>query len=178
MGGGKQDFAGRPERPFDAPQPADPGAVLRHAQTLSRLLRKGWTCMTPMERSQIRQLQQEGLGYKRIAAATGVPVNTVKTFCRRNPAPNTTPANNSPVCRCCGNPISPLPHKRAKQYCSDQCRMAWWRAHADALNRKTFYQIKCEGCGTVFSSYGNRHRKYCSRDCCCRSRRKEKAHGA
>lgn len=41
--------------------------------------------MNDFERSQIMKLQQDGLGYKRIATATGLPVNTVKTFCRRNP---------------------------------------------------------------------------------------------
>lgn len=41
--------------------------------------------MNDFERSQIMKLQQDGLGYKRITAATGLPVNTVKTICRRNP---------------------------------------------------------------------------------------------
>jgi len=41
--------------------------------------------MNDFERSQIMKLQQDGLGYKRITAATDLPVNTVKTICHRNP---------------------------------------------------------------------------------------------
>lgn len=133
--------------------------------------------MNDFERSQIMKLQQDGLGYKRIATATGLPVNTVKTFCRRNPVSVPAKTSNQPVCRYCGKPVTPVPHKKAKQYCSDKCRMAWWREHPSELNRKAFYQIKCRGCGAVFTSYGNQRRKYCSWACYSRSRQEGGKHG-
>ena len=40
--------------------------------------------MTAEEIKTIRDLQQRGLGYKKIATLTGVPVNSVKTYCRRH----------------------------------------------------------------------------------------------
>lgn len=41
--------------------------------------------MTENERSQIVALQYKGYGYKRIAAETGLALNTVKSFCARHP---------------------------------------------------------------------------------------------
>lgn len=35
-------------------------------------------------KSQVEQLRNNGLGYKRIASVLGVSVNTVKSMCQRN----------------------------------------------------------------------------------------------
>ena len=45
--------------------------------------------MTDYERSRIIALQNEGLGYKKIAKELDLSVNTVKTFCRRRTAAQT-----------------------------------------------------------------------------------------
>ena len=42
--------------------------------------------MTEAEKLKIHKLRQEGLGYKKIAAALALPVNSVKTYLRRHPA--------------------------------------------------------------------------------------------
>ena len=42
--------------------------------------------MTEAEKLRIHKLSQEGLGYKKIAAALALPVNSVKTYLRRHPA--------------------------------------------------------------------------------------------
>lgn len=133
--------------------------------------------MNDTERTRIQKLQSEGLGYKKIATITGLPVNTVKTFCRRNPVLVSSQMSRQHVCRYCGKPVTQVPHKREKQFCSDKCRMAWWREHPADLNRKAFYQIKCQGCGTVFDSYGNQRRKYCSWACYNRARQEGDCHG-
>lgn len=133
--------------------------------------------MNDIERSQVRKLQSEGLGYKRIAAITGLPVNTVKTFCRRNPGACFSSTDEQHICRYCGCPIIQVPHKKEKLFCSDKCRMAWWHEHPGDLNKKAFYQIKCQGCGTVFESYGNQRRKYCSWACYNRTRHEGGQHG-
>ena len=39
--------------------------------------------MTQIQRERILELQDAGLGYKKIAAELGISVNTVKSFCRR-----------------------------------------------------------------------------------------------
>ena len=41
--------------------------------------------MTESERKHIIELQYQGFGYKKIAKLTGIPVNTVKSFCARHP---------------------------------------------------------------------------------------------
>ena len=41
--------------------------------------------MTNAERSRIVELQQKGYGYKKIATITGLPQNTVKSYCSRHP---------------------------------------------------------------------------------------------
>ena len=48
--------------------------------------------MTEAEKLRIHKFRQEGLGYKKIAAALALPVNSVKTYLRRHPAGENTAA--------------------------------------------------------------------------------------
>ena len=122
--------------------------------------------MASKKASEILELRRQGLGYKTIAAITGYSVNTVKSTCRRHP-----PLNEK-VCLQCGAEIEQLPHRKEKKFCSDKCRMAWWNSHPERVNRKAFYHLICAHCGQPFDSYGNDHRKYCSRACYAEARRK------
>ena len=61
--------------------------------------------------------------------------------------------------------------RKAKYFCSDKCRNAWWNAHPEKVQRKAYYHLTCEYCGKEFISYGNRKRKYCSRSCYADARR-------
>ena len=114
--------------------------------------------MASKKASEILELRRQGLGYKTIAAITGYSVNTVKSTCRRHP-----PLNEK-VCLQCGAKIEQPPHRKEKKFCSDKCRLAWWKAHPEHLI--------CAHCGQPFDSYGNDHRKYCSRTCYAEARRK------
>ena len=129
--------------------------------------------MTDIERGQIVALQQKGYGYKKISSDTGLPVNTVKSFLRRHPLQSMEPHTGAVFCRHCGKPIEQAPHKREKLFCSDTCRMAWWNAHPEKVERKAYYTLTCEYCRRQFQSYGNDHRRFCSRACYADSRRKE-----
>ena len=122
--------------------------------------------MASKKTSEILELRRQGLGYKTIAAITGYSVNTVKSTCRSHP-----PLNEK-VCLQCGAKIEQLPHRKEKKFCSDKCRMAWWNSHPEAVNRKAVYHFTCAQCGQPFDSYGNDHRKYCSRACYAEARRK------
>ena len=115
--------------------------------------------MTTEKSKEILQYREQGLGYKRIAALTGYSLNTVKSVCRRNPN------GGEKLCLQCGAKIEQPPHRKEKKFCSDKCRMAWWKAHPDQLNRKAIYHLVCAHCGQPFDSYGNSRRKYCSRAC-------------
>ena len=119
----------------------------------------------------IEELQREGHGYKKIATMLDLPLNTVKSYIRRHPV-TTTSAASVKGCLNCGAPLLQKPGKKEKKFCSDRCRMAWWNAHPERVNRKTFYAATCAHCGKEFQSYGNKGRKYCSRLCFNQARRK------
>lgn len=122
--------------------------------------------MTNEESLKIEELQREGHGYKKIALMLDLPVNTVKSFIRRHPVNQpTAPALQARGCLNCGSPVVQIPGKKEKKFCSDRCRMAWWNAHPERVNRKAFYAATCAHCGREFKAYGNRGRKYCSRLC-------------
>ena len=59
--------------------------------------------MTKEEKSRIIEMRRDGCGYKSIAASLGVPLYTVKTFCRRNALMSADIAEMSP----CDIPSSP-----------------------------------------------------------------------
>lgn len=132
--------------------------------------------MTNEERMRIAELQRQGYGYKKIATITGLPQNTVKSYCSRHPVQKNDFAESDGLCRNCKKPLEQTPHKRQKKFCSDFCRMAWWNAHPERVQRKAYYTLTCRHCGKQFESYGNSHRVFCSRDCYLKFRRKEADH--
>ena len=109
---------------------------------------------------EIMKFRQQGLGYRRIAAVTGYSLNTVKSVCRR-----AAEQQEEKVCLQCGAKVEQPPHRKEKKFCSDKCRLAWWKAHPEQLNRKAIYHLVCANCGQSFDSYGNSRRNYCSRAC-------------
>ena len=139
------------------------------------ILSKRGVFMTDNERNRVIELQHKGYGYKRIASAIGLPVNTVKSFCFRHPIRDDEILKSKGLCRNCRTPIEQTPHKRKKLFCSDSCRMAWWNAHPEKVKRKAYYTLTCRCCGKQFESYGNVHRQFCSRSCYAQFRKKEEA---
>ena len=128
--------------------------------------------MTEQQRSSVREMRIHGLSYGQIARFAALPVNSVKSFCRREnlvPQP-TSPEEETPMrCRQCGKPL--LPTKKHTQYfCSDACRYTWWNRNRNWARREKAHRLTCVRCGTQFTSYGNKKRKYCGRECYLRSR--------
>lgn len=128
--------------------------------------------MTTEEIKTINDLQQRGLGYKKIAALTGLPVNGVKTYCRRHKVKVPVTQEPQAFCRGCGKPIQRIPQAKPRLFCSDACRMRYWNSHRDEVKHKTVYTFCCPSCGREFQSIGNPNRKYCSRECVANARRK------
>ncbi len=131
--------------------------------------------MTDAQRSAIAEYRRGGYGYKKISQLTGVCESTVKTYCRRNGLTGTAAeapgrATGRP-CLCCGKPVIQYPGRKEKKFCSDACRKRWWNTHLDQVERRAFYSFTCADCGKPFESYGNSHRKYCSRACAENARR-------
>ena len=126
--------------------------------------------MNNFEKNEIIRLQNQGLGYKRIADILGLPVNTVKSYCYRYPNKSRELVH---ICKQCGIEVKQDPQRKKKLFCSDTCRMKWWNAHSEKIDRKALYRFTCSYCGQEFDSYGKRLRKFCSRDCYARFRTKE-----
>ena len=102
-----------------------------------------------------------------IAIALGLSVNTVRSYIRRHPPKDTVEVG----CRQSGKPVMQHKGRKAKYFCSDRCRNAWWNAHPEKVQRKAYYRLACRFCGKEFVSYGNKNRKYCSRLCYADARR-------
>lgn len=134
--------------------------------------RTGGQSVTNEQIQSITRLQQAGKGYRTIAAETGLPVNSVKSWCKRHPVGST----GSSLCQQCGAPLYPVPGKRAPRFCSDACRLAWWKAHPEQKSHRVSYPHVCRFCGTEFTN--NRvTASYCSRACFARARAQVASNG-
>ncbi len=131
--------------------------------------------MTDSERNQLLSYNTKATAIKKYPQLTGLPVNTVKSFCARHPVQIEELQESNTLCRNCQAPLEQIPHKRKRLFCSDACRMAWWNAHPKEYSEKRT-TLTCRHCGKQFESYGNSHRVFCSRDCYLKFRRKEADH--
>jgi uncharacterized protein with PIN domain len=124
--------------------------------------------MTEKQKTQIKELRQQGCGYIKIAQILGISDNTVKSFCRRN---NLTEVKtkktkiNKSVCRQCGEVIIQTGSKKPKSFCCDDCRKKYWKENQSKINRKTAIKYVCTVCNKTFVDYARNERKYCSFDC-------------
>lgn len=130
--------------------------------------------MTNGEMRRILELREQGLGYKKISAILGISWNTVKSYCKRQESNNRAYSISADdTCRQCGKTLTQQPYRKKKVFCSDKCRMTWWNSHPDEMNMKKLSTFVCKQCGTVFKGYDSKNRKYCSRTCYAKARRKE-----
>lgn len=115
-------------------------------------------------KDEIKKLREKGLGYKKIAVCLNVSANTVKSICRREKLEKLD-TEDFDTCKVCGEKLTHLKGKKQKKYCSDVCRMKWWKNNQDKMNRKAFSIHQCKCCKREFTSYSNNKRKYCSHEC-------------
>ena len=71
--------------------------------------------MTNYEIQQIRVLQCQGLGYRRIAATLNLSPNSVKSYCQRHPMEPSSQADA--YCKQCGNPVTFKAGKKKRLFC-------------------------------------------------------------
>jgi hypothetical protein len=125
--------------------------------------------MTEEIREKILELRRTGMGYQAIANEVREKRDAVRYICKSRGlggnGEDIHPENTCPSC--CKPLIQPRGRGRRRRFCSENCRRAWWKKHPEeAVRRETaLYITKCECCGSTFTSYGNNHRRYCSRDC-------------
>lgn len=123
--------------------------------------------MTKQEIETLNLMRSHDKSAADIAIALGLSVNTVRSHIRRHPPKDAVQVG----CRQCGKPVMQHKGRKAKYFCSDRCRNAWWNAHPEKVQRKAYYRLTCQFCGKEFVSYGNKNRKYCSRLCYADARR-------
>lgn len=123
--------------------------------------------MTDTQRNEIQRLRQAGLGYVKIAQILTLPANTVKSFCQRNPIRDisTVSAPTMNVCPQCGGQLPISVGRKPRRFCSDQCRSHYWTEHQAQIRRKSAVVSICAACGTHFSDYAKKARKYCCHAC-------------
>ena len=97
--------------------------------------------MTNEQRERITTMRQGGIGYIKIAQELGLSENTVKSYCRRQNSVVTK--EETARCAECGKPID-ISTRGGRRFCSDTCRMKWWKKHPKA---DMPYTANCTCCG-------------------------------
>ena len=106
--------------------------------------------------------REEGLSYREIADKTGTSEQFCRTVCSRaNKRKKKACAHHEELCKFCEKPLDHVNGKRKKEFCSDQCRFAYYYREK---KRKSYIRT-CEFCGKEFVSSGNPDKRFCSRDC-------------
>lgn len=121
--------------------------------------------MTDAQRNRIKELRSQGKTYKAVSEQTGIPVNTIKTYCNRHGL-NGRAVKPSSTCLYCGKPLVQTPGRRQKKFCNDTCRTRWWSHHrTEHKSQKGMHHLRCAYCGKEFTAYGDAKRKYCCHGC-------------
>lgn len=137
------------------------------------VIRSGGRKMTEAQQDQIKNLCQDGLGYRKIAAVLELSENTVKSYCRRHglECRKTVQISKADVCHECGAKLYNTPGHRQRSFCSDECRKKYWKGHQALIKRGNQKETTCPICGGRFHDYARRKRKYCSQECYQQSRK-------
>ena len=115
----------------------------------------------------IRTMRSSGFSCARISAAVGLPLGTVKAFCSRNGI-KPERAREEGLCGLCRKPLVCIPNKKPRRFCSDACRLEWWKLNRD-LRRSKGALRRCAFCGKEYASYEASSR-FCSHPCYISSR--------
>ena len=110
--------------------------------------------MNLKQKVQVEKLKNEGYSFKEISEKLNVSVGTVKSYFARK--------DQHPKCNCCGVELTGTV-KRERRFCSDKCRMKWWRDNSD-VSRTTVRKV-CPICSRTFISYPSKKQTYCSKQC-------------
>ena len=98
--------------------------------------------MTKQEIETLNLMRSHDKSAADIAITLGLSVNTVRSYIRRHPPKDAVQIG----CRQCGKPVLQAKGRKAKYFCSDRCRNAWWNAHPEKVQRKEYYRLACQFC--------------------------------
>lgn len=118
--------------------------------------------ISSQEKQAILTMRQQGHTCPEIASTLLLSPNTVKSICYRSGIGTQQPkALDVHTCKNCGNSLQQVTGTKKRSFCSDKCRYSWWNQHRS----RRPYRMICYQCGKEFISYGNKKRKFCSREC-------------
>lgn len=120
--------------------------------------------MTDLQKKQIVAMRKDNATYAAISEALGIPVGTIKTFCRRNGMTSDAP-QGKPRCKNCGAELTNTPKARPRLFCSNRCKQAWWNKNRQDRVSTKIVPHTCPTCGKIFADYSGANRKYCSQEC-------------
>ena len=115
--------------------------------------------MTEKQKKQIDACRESGLTISATAAETGLPLGTVKSYCRRKEQEPETESN----CKFCGAELTQIEKHRRKHFCNQSCYFRWRYLQGDL--KRTVYEKECAYCGKPFTVESNMNQRYCSRAC-------------
>jgi predicted nucleic acid-binding Zn ribbon protein len=110
-------------------------------------------------KEQIIKLKSEGKSYREISSFLSIPLGTVKSTI------STASRKGPHKCLNCGKEIPEVGTKRNKKFCSDKCRLKWWKEHPTTHAKKSRENKVCEYCGREFDAYSHKGARFCSRAC-------------
>lgn len=101
--------------------------------------------MTEQQAKQIREMREQGIGYRSIALTVGLSRDIVRNFCKSRGISGYGSALTKNIreqvmlgkaCLYCGKEMKQPDTGRPKKFCSDKCRREWWKGHPERINRK------------------------------------------
>lgn len=130
----------------------------------------GGVFMRKQEKDKIIKLRMEGLGYGKIATILNLPKSTISSFCK-------TLDQISSVCLLCGTKLKQTAGHRQKKFCSNNCKLSYYKQNKNEIRRRPNYEVDCACCHHKFFTYKSLNRKYCSWDCFLKSKAKRGSNG-
>ncbi len=121
--------------------------------------------MTENQKKQINICRKNGLTISETAAATGLSVSAIKSYCSRR---NNSEQPSDFHCKFCGAALMQTEKHREKHFCNQSCYFRW--RYSQGNLKRTVYEKKCAYCGKAFTAASKKEQKYCSRDCFNKSR--------
>jgi hypothetical protein len=86
-------------------------------------------------KTRIKQLRNEGYGYKRIAKTLDLTLSVVRYACNKLNEEELLGGS----CEQCHVKLKSIKGRKEKRFCSDKCRWKWWNQHHDELKKRAYY---------------------------------------
>lgn len=93
--------------------------------------------MTNETKTLIISLRESGKSYGDIATITGICESIVKTICLRYKKQN----EDKNKCKYCSKKLKFIKGKKKKIFCSDNCRMLYWKENQKLIKRKPCFDV-------------------------------------